>query len=155
MKLGKEKRQKLIESIIETKEISTQFDLRKELLKRGVTINQPTISRDLREMAVIKVARGFGKFIYQMPPAGEVVSDRALKNKFMHSVREINHTGSVIIIKTPPGEAQGVAKVIDAAKIKTILGTVAGDDTIIVVVDKKNHVKKVLTLFERTRRVSQ
>jgi transcriptional regulator of arginine metabolism len=155
MRLDKKKRHTLIKSIIETKEISTQFDLRKELLKRGVTINQPTISRDLREMAAIKAARGFGKFIYQIPPAEEMVSDDELKNKFMHSVKEINHTGSIIIIKTPPGEAQGVAKVIDAAKIKTILGTVAGDDTIIVIVDKKPHVKKVLTLFERTRGVSE
>jgi transcriptional regulator of arginine metabolism len=155
MRVRKEKRQKLIASIIQTKEITTQSHLKKELSKRGIIVNQPTLSRDLREMAVIKVARGFGKFIYRMPPADGVVSNRVLENKFMYAVREINHTGNIIIIKTPPGEAQGVAKVIDTANIRTILGTVAGDDTIVVVIDKKKHVKEVMILFEKIKKGSQ
>jgi transcriptional regulator of arginine metabolism len=151
MILKKKARQNIIKNIIETKKISTQDELMKELSKKGIKINQPTISRDLREMSVIKAAKGFGRFVYQMPAEVEVDLDE-FRHKFLNLVLGIEHTDNLILIKTFPGEAQGLGKIIDNARLESILGTVAGDDTILVVVDKEINVRKVLKIFEDVKK---
>jgi transcriptional regulator of arginine metabolism len=142
----KKVRQQKIREIIETEDISTQEQLVIELLKSNIPVTQATLSRDLREIGVIKVAKGLGEYVYKV--ADEVVpSERELKNKFLNFVREIKDTGNLILIKTPPGEAHGVARVLDLAEMEHILGTVAGDDTILVVVDTEENTKKVKKVF--------
>ncbi|MEO0137116.1 MAG: arginine repressor [candidate division WOR-3 bacterium] len=140
-------RQQKIRELIETKEIATQEQLVNELKKCSIPVTQATLSRDLREIGVIKVAKGLGNYIYKI--AEEVnPPERELKNKFLNLVRDIKDTGNLILIKTPPGEAQGVARVIDLAEMEHILGTVAGDDTILVVVDSADNTKKVKKRFQ-------
>ncbi len=127
-------RQQKIKELIESKEICTQEQLVSELLKNNLPVTQATLSRDLREIGVVKMFKGLDHQVYRI--AEEVSgSQRELKNKFLNFVRDIKSTGNLILIKTPPGEAQGVARVIDLAEMEHILGTVAGDDTILVVVD--------------------
>ncbi len=155
MKLNKKERQRLMRSIIETRGISTQSALMDELLKKGVVINQPTISRDLRDLAAVKAAHGLGRFVYQIPRGEPSVRVDEVRYKFLNLVRNIEHTGNLILVKVPPGEAQGVAKVIDETRLANILGTVAGDDTIIVVVDKKTNVRKILKTFKWIREGQQ
>lgn len=145
-KIKKVRQQKLRE-VIESNEISTQEDLVNELKKCNIPVTQATLSRDLREIGVIKIAKGLGRYVYKI--ADEVSPpEKELKNKFLNFVREIKDTGNLILIKTPPGEAQGVARVIDLAEIEHILGTVAGDDTILVVVDSAENTKKVKKRFQ-------
>ncbi len=151
MKLSKRNRQNLIKKIIENYDISTQTQLLETLKKEGVSINQPTISRDLRELSVIKAARGLGKIVYQLPTDSDSVSMNEFRHKFINLVSDIQYTGNLILVKTPPGEAQAIAKAIDNSRIKNIMGTVAGDDTILVVIDKVGNAKKVLALFERLK----
>lgn len=149
--MKKKARQQIIKSIIEQKDISTQFELVQELAKKGIPVNQPTLSRDLREMNVVKAPKGLGKFVYQMGKLAETVNTDIFKSKFMNIVTDIVYTGNLILVKTPLGEAQGVARAIDNALIEHVLGTVGGDDTIIIVVDKAANVKKVLKIFEAAR----
>lgn len=144
----KRQRQDIIRDLIKKKKIGTHGVLLKELSARGIQVNQPTISRDLREMGVIKVAKGLGKVVYQLPTEFEAVNYDELQHKFQHLILETRHTGNLILLRTFPGEAQGIAKAIDNAAFSTILGTVAGDDTILVVIDTAAHVKQALTLFE-------
>ncbi|OPX17786.1 arginine repressor [candidate division WOR-3 bacterium 4484_100] len=152
MPLNKQQRQDLIRRIITEKKISTQFQLLQELRKLGYyNINQPTISRDLREIGVIKTARGLGPPCYNLAIDSQTITMANFRNKFKNFVQDIRHTGNLILIITLPGDAQGVAKVIDKANFKNILGTVAGDDTILVVVDKPGNVKKLLKTFNKAR----
>ncbi|OGC43630.1 arginine repressor [candidate division WOR-3 bacterium RBG_13_43_14] len=151
MKLSKRNRQNLIKKLIETQDISTQTELLGALKKEGVSFNQPTISRDLRELSVIKAARGLGKIVYQLPVDTDTITMNEFRHKFINLVNDIQHTGNLILVKALPGEAQGIAKAIDSARLKQIIGTIAGDDTILVVVDKVTNVKKVFSLFERLK----
>jgi transcriptional regulator of arginine metabolism len=143
----KKVRQQKIRQLIETKEISTQGQLVNELQKCNIPVTQATLSRDLREIGVIKVTKGLGEYVYKISDE-TASSERELKNKFLNFVREIKETGNLILIKTPPGEAQAVARVIDLAEIEHILGTVAGDDTILVVVDDVEDAKKIKKKFQ-------
>jgi len=143
----KKVRQQKIRQLIETKEISTQEQLVDELQKCNISVTQATLSRDLREIGVIKVTKGLGDYVYKISDE-TASSERELKNKFLNFVREIKETGNLILIKTPPGEAQAVARVIDLAEIEHILGTVAGDDTILVVVDNIEDAKKIKKKFQ-------
>jgi transcriptional regulator of arginine metabolism len=147
----KRNRQDVIRNLIKKKKIGTHAQLLKELSGLGIKVNQPTISRDLREMGVIKVAKGLGKVVYQMPTEFEAVNYDEIRHKFQNLVLETKHTGNLILLRTFPGEAQAIAKAIDNGAFSKILGTVAGDDTILVVIDGATHVKQVLTLFEDIR----
>ncbi|MGB9720154.1 MAG: arginine repressor [bacterium] len=140
-------RQQKIRELIETEEISTQEQLVAELLKQNISVTQATLSRDLHEIGVVKAIKGLGDYVYKISDEFSS-SQRELKNKFISFVREIRTTGNLILIKTPPGEAQGVARVIDLAEMESILGTVAGDDTILVVVDNAENTKKVKKRFQ-------
>jgi len=143
----KKVRQQKIRQLIETKDISTQEQLVDELQKCNIQVTQATLSRDLREIGVIKATKGLGEYIYKISDE-TASSERELKNKFLNFVREIKDTGNLILIKTPPGEAQAVARVIDLAEMEHILGTVAGDDTILVVVDNVEDAKKIKKKFQ-------
>jgi transcriptional regulator of arginine metabolism len=147
----KRTRQSLIRDLIKKKEISTHAQLLSELAARGVKVNQPTISRDLREIGVLKVAKGFGRVVYRLPAESEGIGFDEICHKFRNLVIDIKFTNNLILLRTFPGEAQGVAKAIDNAALRNILGTVAGDDTILVVVDNVAHVKQVLTVFDEVR----
>jgi len=131
--------------------IATHAELLNELSKQGIKVNQPTISRDLREMGVIKVAKGLGKIVYQLPTDFEVVNIDEIRHKFKNLVISTKHTGNLILLKTYPGEAQGLAKAIDSAEFNKVLGTIGGDDTILVVVESTSSVKQVLAMFEDIR----
>lgn len=150
--MKKKARQEIIRTLIRTKSLGTHSALMKELAQNGIHINQPTISRDLREMGVIKVAKGLGRIVYQLPSDVEVVNLEEFRHKFLNLVIDIKHTNNLILIKTNIGEAQGLAKAIDSAEFKYVLGTVAGDDTILVVVDHASNVKKVLKTFDDVKK---
>lgn len=146
IKIKKLRHQKIVE-LIENRNINTQEDLASELEKTGIIVTQATLSRDIKELGLIKLRKATGEFYYKV--AGEFVSSRhELRKKFIDFVREIKKTGNLIIIKIPPGEAQGIARAIDLAELEYILGTIAGDDTILVIVDKTSHAKSVLKKFQ-------
>jgi transcriptional regulator of arginine metabolism len=152
MTLKKKERQNLLKTIIQQKKIGTQSDLIKELARKGVKINQPTISRDLREIGVVKLTKGLGKVVYQIPADNKSVNLDEFRHKFLNLVIDMHFAENLILVKTYPGEAQGVAKVIDNAELPYILGTVAGDDTILIVVDTVIHVRRVLREFEELKK---
>lgn len=148
-KKTKKNRQKIIEELIESQEIGTQEELLAKLAHQGISVTQATLSRDLRAMGVTKVPKGLFKFVYKI--AGEETSstERDLRNKFNNFVREIKHTNNLIVIKTLPGEAMGVARIIDNAKLDGLMGTVAGDDTILIIVNNVSNTKKTINFFHQ------
>lgn len=144
-KSKKYRHQKIME-LIENRAIDTQEDLVRELEKEGIIVTQATLSRDMKELGIIKLRKATGNFYYKI--ANEFGgSEHEIRRKFIDFVREIKITGNLVIIKTPPGEAQGVARAIDLVELKYILGTIGGDDTILVVVDTPEHAKLILKKF--------
>jgi len=141
----KKERQRLIKQILEEKEIGEQFQLLEELRKRGIKTTQATISRDLQEMGVVKVRIKPGVYKYELMQKG--LSNRIwekIKVAFENFVESIDYTGNLILIKTSPGNAHGVAALIDELKYDGILGTLAGDDSILVIVKQPEKTKKIV-----------
>ena len=139
---------KKIVEIIKEKNICTQDELVHELLKRGFKVTQATISRDIKELGLIKVPSTNGISHYIAP--GETInlkSDDRIKRLFKSSVVSINSSENLVIIKTLPGEAQGVASAIDNAEWPEIIGTVAGDDTILTVIKPQRITSVIMRKF--------
>lgn len=127
-------RRALLKEIVGRAGAADQGRLLRELRSRGVRTTQATISRDLQGMGFVKVRTGPGAYRYEPfdPAAGGGPLAR-LKVLFRNFVVEIKGTGQLVLVKTSPGNANGVASLIDALRRPGILGTVAGDDTILVV----------------------
>lgn len=140
----KNRRQKTIREIIEQKNIETQFQLTEELQKHGFNVTQATISRDIKEMGLIKVASGENSFRYNFPPgimAGNTF-DRA-KRMLRDNLLKVEVSHFIIVVKTLPGMAQGVAFCIDGLGWKEVAGCVAGDDTIMMIIKEGEDARKM------------
>ena len=134
--------------IIENKDVETQDDLASELRKAGFQVTQATVSRDIKEMRLIKVLTKEGRYKYASIREKEgVVNERFLKI-FRNSVTSINFAGNIIVIKTLVGSASAAAVSIDALNIKQIVGSIAGDDTIFLVVKEQEMVTDIIRQFK-------
>jgi len=138
--MSKLSRQLAIKDIIAAKDISNQHDLRRELKRKGFTVTQATLSRDLHELGVIRTSTKDGaKYIlHTAEPRSDI---RILSGREIISI-ESNET--LIVIVTLPGCANAVAQYIDTQHYDGILGTVAGDDTILVLPKKVKEISLIL-----------
>ncbi len=141
----KARRQRQILEIIRRQVIETQEELAEALRAAGFPVTQATVSRDIRELGLVKVPGDNNTFRYA--PPGETPPlrrDERLKRLLRSSVQLIDYSENLVVVKTLPGEAQGVASAIDQVAWPEIIGTVAGDDTILIVVKRKKLVPAVL-----------
>ena len=137
---SKSTRLEVIKMIVSSQEVGTQEELLLELEKAGFPITQATLSRDLRQLRIVKGHNDAGLQIYMLPEQRRYqrVSDTRM------TVQQINRLGALSIkfsqnlavIRTPPGHASHVAYDIDNAQIEEILGTIAGDDTVLIVLNE-------------------
>lgn len=133
-------RQKRIRELIKKTPIYTQDDLRKSLAQSGLRVNQATLSRDLRELGLLKTADG-----YALPNQKEDNSFTAqsLSRLVQDFVVDVREAANLLVLKTMLGSAQPVALCLDSSQWQEIMGTVAGDDTILVITKSKAHCRKV------------
>ena len=144
----KARRQLKILEIIRRQRIGTQDELSGELKKSGYKVTQATVSRDIKELGSVKIPFENNEFYYAHPGENRLPrSGERLKRVFLDSVIGFDASENLIIIKTNPGGAQGVASAIDQAGWDEIIGTVGGDDTILVVVKPKGAADAVLKRF--------
>lgn len=130
-------RQRIILDLINTNEVETQEELAELLEDKGINITQATISRDIKELRLIKVLSGKGKYKYaSMETKAEGITDR-LVVIFKTSVLNVTKLDNLIIIKTIPGAAQVCATVLENFKVPGVEGIIAGDDTIFAAVRKE------------------
>ena len=142
-------RQAKIKEIIEANNIETQEELANALEREGFSVTQATVSRDIKEMMLVKVPTGDGGHRYAFPSEHSItVSVARLEKTFQDSVLTINSSGNIVVLRTLPGTAQAVAYVLDNIRWPEIIGTVAGDDTIFIVVKPEKDVHKVVERFE-------
>jgi transcriptional regulator of arginine metabolism len=149
MKLDRHSR---ILQIIDEKDIETQEELAEELRLSGFEVTQATVSRDIKELRLIKVLTSTGIYKYAPMDRGETaISDRLIR-LFSESVISMDHANNLIVIKTISAGAQAAASAIDALNWREIVGSIAGDDTILVVVRENNMVKDVMKRFRKMLR---
>lgn len=121
----KERRLQTIGHIICTETIRSQDDLLKSLLDKGYNVTQATLSRDMKQLRIIKKHDANDLYVYALP---ESVADDVASKPL-----QVAFSGNLAVIKTRPGYAMGIASDIDAHTSGEILGTIAGDDTILVI----------------------
>ena len=130
-----------------SQELCSQDDVLKALGKEGFHVTQATLSRDMKQLKVAKAAMANGKYIYVLPT--ETMYKRVQKPMTAREMlltsgfMSISFSGNMGVIKTRPGYASSIAYNIDNARIDTILGTIAGDDTIFIVIDEKATAEEV------------
>jgi transcriptional regulator of arginine metabolism len=133
--LGKAQRQHRIARLLEEQVISSQVQLVELLATEGLALTQGTVSRDLEELGAVKVRIPGGQMAYAIP---ELVKDRLAPDDVLRKVLgefmvEAAHSANLAVLRTPPGSAHVVASALDRAGLPEVLGTVAGDDTVLVV----------------------
>jgi transcriptional regulator of arginine metabolism len=133
--LGKPQRQHRILRILEDQPISSQAQLVQLLESEGVVATQATVSRDLEELGAVKVRIPGGAMAYAIPEHGRdrLGSDDHLRRLMSDFVIDVAHSANIVVLRTPPGSAHVVASALDRASLGDVLGTVAGDDTMLVV----------------------
>ena len=142
-------RQRRILELIEKYEIETQEELADYLKKSGIDITQATISRDIKELRLVKVLTNSGKYKYAVIDDNvEGTTDRLIKI-FKSSIVNFDVAGHILVIKTLPGAAQICASAIDVLKIEGIVGTIAGDDTIFVAIGDIENIDIVIKSFQK------
>lgn len=129
----KNRRHFAIMEIIGNHQVSTQEELCELLSQQGYDVTQATVSRDIKELKLIKVPDEQG-YHYALPEmAGPRVSQDRMRRTFRDAVISIDCSENLVVIRTLPGTANAVASTIDGADHEDILGSLAGDDTILVV----------------------
>jgi transcriptional regulator of arginine metabolism len=145
-------RQTKILELISKSEVETQEELAEGLKAMGIDVTQATISRDIKELRLVKVMSKSGKYKYAtIGQSQEGITDR-LNKIFENSVVSIDNAMNIIVLKTIPGAAQICASAIDYMGIDEIVGTLAGDDNVFVAIRNLESVDYVLQEFKKNIR---
>ena len=129
---NKRERQGAIRELIAAQPVRNQEELRRLMLQRGWDVTQSTLSRDLREMRVARVPDGEGAR-YTLTGAADEGSHPALETVLPPLFDRVDGVGELVVLRTIPGGAQSVAVALDGEDWPDVLGTIAGDDTILIV----------------------
>lgn len=129
---GKIERQRVIREIIKDNNVSNQEELSTLLSQKGWSVAQATLSRDMRELRITKIHDGNG-YRYSLPQPGMLRSVFQDSSMSSDSIDSLEFSGSMAVIKTRPGHAGMIASIIDEGHLSEVMGTLAGDDTILLV----------------------
>ncbi|HWW45901.1 MAG TPA: arginine repressor [Acidimicrobiia bacterium] len=133
--LGKPQRQHRIARLLEEQPISSQGQIVELLAADGVVATQATVSRDLEELGAVKVRIPGGTMAYALPENARepATSDDHLRRVMGEFVVEVSYSANIVVLRTPPGSAHVIGSAIDRAGLPDVLGTIAGDDTLLLV----------------------
>jgi transcriptional regulator of arginine metabolism len=142
IKRNKSTRQKLIKDIIKKQPVRTQDSLLELLKDAGVNATQATLSRDIKELNIVKISdqQGGTKYACSTNLDGDASSYR-FKNVLMEAVRSITPAENIVVIKSYPGMGSAVGASIDMLHDEQIVGSLAGDDTVFIVLKNKEEAK--------------
>jgi transcriptional regulator of arginine metabolism len=144
MQLGKAERQRLIGSLVSRKRVGTQFELLDALADAGCVVTQATVSRDIRQLGLEKTHDHFGRPRYVLPH----VARRADPTEVLTSIlgqfgRKVTPAGNVVVLQSELGSAPAIARALDQLEHERIVGTLAGDDTVLVVAPSERDAKSL------------
>ena len=143
--MSKSQRQYLLAKILQEQSVSSQAKLVQLLTSAGVDVTQATLSRDLEELGAVKVRVPVGDSVYAIPdnPTERVLPVDYLRRVLGEWLVEVSVSNNIVVLKTPPGSAHVVASAVDRAGLSEIIGTVAGDDTVLLVAASDTTGEKV------------
>ena len=140
----KESRQQMIIKLIQEQNIETQEELARVLCENGFRVTQATVSRDIKELQLVKALSPTGKYRYAVSSGQEgLISDR-LSNIYRETVRSITSSGNIVLVKALSGCANAAAETLDNFGLEHVIGSVAGDNTILLVVDDPVNTQSVV-----------
>lgn len=142
--MTREQRQNKLIEIIESNDIETQQELLEALLTAGFKVTQATVSRDIKELGLVKESEGKSKPKYVKPLYPRLMKLRTI---FHQSVINIDYVNNLIILKTISGGANAASALVDEIAIADIVGTIAGDDTFLVICRDEKKVPDIIQQF--------
>lgn len=131
--MNKNKRQQIIIDLILSNYINSQDVLLNHLIEKGCDVTQATLSRDIKELKIVKAPNSEGEYVYQLSDSNINQEKESAVSLSVYGFQSIEFSGHLAVIKTRPGYAMAIAGEIDQKSSHTILGTVAGDDTILLI----------------------
>ena len=139
MRVTKHQRQHRIGNLLESRVVASQTQLVELLAAEGIEATQTTVSRDLEDLGAVKVRLPGGETAYALPelPTQQIAPVDHLRRVLGEWVVEVSHSANLVVLRTPPGSAHVVGSALDRSGRPDVLGTVAGDDTVLVVVDER------------------
>lgn len=146
--MTRKKRLELIRGLLAEEHTGSQLKLQQLLKENGVVVSQSSLSRDLNALGAFRMPLLDGSFVYKL--AGDeqrIETSLGIKRRFQISVTGVASSSNIVLVYTNPAEAQAIARVLDYTDIDGLLGTVAGDNTVICVVSDKNTAIKIRDLF--------
>ena len=133
-------RQIKIREIITNNKIETQEDLVDKLNEHKFNVTQATVSRDIKELQLIKVPSPSGEYVYSMPKDRQYHPLEKLGRYLMDSFVKLDYTENLLVLKTLPGNAQSIGAIIDQLEWEEVIGTICGDDTCLLICrDEASH----------------
>ncbi|MDG5788682.1 transcriptional regulator ArgR [Evansella sp. AB-P1] len=145
--MNKGQRHIKIREIITNQEIETQDDLVDQLRQGGFNVTQATVSRDIKELHLVKVPMMDGRYKYSLPADQRFNPLQKLKRALMDSFVSIDHSNNLIVIKTLPGNANAVGALVDNLDWQEIMGTICGDDTILIICREQSQTEELTNRF--------
>ncbi|CAM3799489.1 transcriptional regulator AhrC/ArgR [Mesobacillus zeae] len=131
--MNKGQRHIKIRELITNNDIETQDELVERLKSSGFNVTQATVSRDIKELHLVKVPLIDGRYKYSLPADQRFNPLQKLKRALMDAFVRLDHAGHLLVIKTMPGNANAIGALIDNLDWEEILGTICGDDTILII----------------------
>ncbi len=144
----KNARQTAILSIIEQNDIETQEELAGKLRDMGIVVTQATVSRDIKELRLLKVLSGSGGYKYATADKAEHGLSERFVRMFKDSVLSVSSAGNIVVLKTLSGSANVAGEAIDSMRLPEILGTMAGDNTVFAVVQNETEAVETVKRFQ-------
>ena len=141
--MSRTRRLTVLAELLSGRRFSNQEELAKALARSGVSVTQATLSRDLRSLGVGKRPGPDGRPAYELPtpPAESLDRDRQLLDLSVF-VNEVRVARNLVVVRTPPGHANGVARAIDLHSFEGVVGSVAGDDTVLIVTEEDSAARR-------------
>ncbi len=142
--MNKGQRHIKIREIIANNEIETQDELVDCLREAGYNVTQATVSRDIKELHLVKVPTTDGRYKYSLPADQKFNPLQKLKRVLVDSFVGIDSADNLIVMKTMPGNANAIGALIDNLQWQDVIGTICGDDTILIICRSKDNSKEVV-----------
>ena len=146
--MKKSERHDLIREMIAGAKLETQSDLVDALRGRGVACTQATVSRDIKELRLTKIQSDDGRYYYADPGGGDQPVVEKLLDAFANGYVKSDFSGNVVVLKTVVGMAPACAYAIDACQWQEVVGTIAGEDTIMIVTKSVSASRKLIKKLE-------
>ncbi|HLS22756.1 MAG TPA: transcriptional regulator ArgR [Pseudogracilibacillus sp.] len=145
--MSKAKRHIKIRELIAEHDIETQDELVERLKNLGFNVTQATVSRDIKEMHLIKIPSSSGRYKYGVPTKPRYDAEEKLKHRMVEAFVSLDHAENFIVLKTLPGNANAVGALIDDLDWEEIMGTICGDDTCLILCRTTEQTKEVVKRF--------